>query len=124
MGTLGHGSGLVGDAARLRRELARSQKAADPHRRQLQRDAGTRSDYLRRALLDVAIGDARAHDASHYALAILSQSYRRGYSIAGARLTQVAETAREGELFEQMCVLGRECRAARDRLDAATTALT
>lgn len=90
---------------------------------ELQREAGARSDYLRRALLDVIVGDARAHDAGHYALAVLSQAYRRGYAIAAARLTQIAETVTEDELFEHMCVLGRERRTARDRLHTATTAL-
>ncbi|WP_068277439.1 DnaB-like helicase N-terminal domain-containing protein [Aldersonia kunmingensis] len=91
---------------------------------ELQRDAGARTDYLRGALLAVAIGDARAHDASHYALAVLSQSYRRGYAIAAARFTQIAETVSEDELFEQMCALGRERRTARDRLRAAAQALS
>ncbi|WP_068278901.1 DnaB-like helicase N-terminal domain-containing protein [Aldersonia kunmingensis] len=117
------------DFAELYTVIARLARAGQAHTAalvaaQLQRTAGMRSDYLRRALLDVAIGDARAHDANHYALAVLSQSYRRGYIIAATRLSHIAETAGEDELFEQMCVLGRACHAARDRLHAATTALT
>lgn len=90
---------------------------------ELQR-AGKVSGLLTRALTEVTLADAREHDIAHYARAVLAQSYRRGYATAAATLAQLAEEASEDELFEQMCVLGRERRAAKDRLDAAMQALS
>jgi replicative DNA helicase len=89
----------------------------------LRRTGTTRTD-LHTALLRVTVGDARGEDAGHYALAVLRESYRRGYATAAVRLAQHAAQTAEDELYEQMCVLGRERRTARDRLAAATTALT
>jgi hypothetical protein len=89
----------------------------------LRRSGITRTD-LHTALLRITVGDARGEDAGHYALAVLRESYRRGYATAAVTLAQHAEQTNEGDLYERMCVLGRERRDARDRLAAATTALT
>ncbi|MBJ8344486.1 DNA helicase [Antrihabitans sp. YC2-6] len=80
--------------------------------------AGKVSGLLSRALTDVALADAREHEISHYARAVLAQSYRRGYATAAVTLAQLAAEASEDELFEQMCVLGRARRDAKARLDA------
>lgn len=87
----------------------------------LQRD-GRIDDQLSRALLEVTLVDARAHEATHYARAVLSQAYRRGYLTAATALAQIAEEAAETELFELMCNLGRQQRTAHQRLADADTA--
>lgn len=89
----------------------------------LQRD-GRIDEQLSRALLEVTLVDARAHEATHYARAVLSQAYRRGYLTAATALAQIAEEAAESELFELMCDLGRQQRTARQRLTDADTAFS
>ncbi|MBJ8340854.1 hypothetical protein JGU71_18380 [Antrihabitans sp. YC3-6] len=64
---------------------------------ELQR-AGKVSGLLSRALTDVALADAREHEISHYARAVLAQSYRRGYATAAVTLAQLAAEASEDEL--------------------------
>ena len=49
---------------------------------------------------------------------MLSQSYRRSFHIAGQRITHAAEKGPEEELFDYMVQLGREQRAAWNRLNA------
>ena len=107
--------------------IARLVTEARPHSSvlvlsELQR-GGKVSGQLSRALTEVTLADAREHEISHYARAVLAQSYRRGYATAAATLAQLAGEAGEDELFEQMCVLGRERRDAKARLDAAVQAL-
>ncbi|MBJ8342987.1 hypothetical protein JGU71_29305 [Antrihabitans sp. YC3-6] len=60
--------------------------------------AGKVSGLLSRALTDVALADAREHEISHYARAVLAQSYRRGYATAAVTLAQLAAEASEDEL--------------------------
>ena len=102
--------------------IARLVRAGQPHTgslvlAELQR-AGTMSGHLSRTLLEVTLADARAHDATPYARAVLGQSYRRGYAAAATRLAQIAETAHEEDLYELMCQLGRDRRDAKQRLDS------
>lgn len=89
---------------------------------ELQR-TGKVSGLLTRALTEVTLADAREHETTHYARAVLAQSYRRGYAAAAARLAQLAAEANEDELYEQLCVLGRERREAKTRLEKATEVL-
>ena len=79
---------------------------------------GRITGQLSRTLLDITLADARGHDTLHYARAVIGQAYRRGYHAAATRLAQYAETADEDELYELMCTLGRERRAAKHRLDS------
>jgi len=104
--------------------IARLVRAGQPHTAslvlaELQR-AGTMTGYLSRTLLEVTLADARAHDATPYARAVLGQAYRRGYAAAATRLAQIAETAHEEDLYELMCQLGRDRRDAKHRLDTIT----
>ncbi|MBY6366944.1 DnaB-like helicase N-terminal domain-containing protein [Rhodococcoides corynebacterioides] len=79
---------------------------------------GQKDAPLRRVLADVVTADAPAVSAVHYADIVLSQSYRRSFHIAGQRITQAAEQGPEEELFDYMVQLGREQRAAWNRLNA------
>lgn len=84
---------------------------------------GTFRPLVNKALLDVTVFGGVGVDAGHYARAVMAQAYRRGYAVAAERLAQLAAEASEDDLFEQMCVLGRERREAKQRLAAATAAL-
>lgn len=77
---------------------------------------GQKDAPLRRVLADVVTADAPAVSAAHYADIVLSQSYRRSFHIAGQRITQAAEQGPEEELFDYMVQLGRQQRAAWNRL--------
>lgn len=78
---------------------------------------GQRDAPLRRALADVVTADTTGFSAAvHYADIVLSQSYRRSFHIAGQRITQAAEQGPEEELFDYMVQLGRQQRAAWNRL--------
>ena len=77
---------------------------------------GQKDAPLRRVLADVVTADAPAVSAVHYADIVLSQSYRRSFHIAGQRITQAAEQGPEEELFDYMVQLGRQQRAAWNRL--------
>lgn len=79
---------------------------------------GQKDAPLRRVLADVVTADAPAVSAVHYADIVLSQSYRRSFHIAGQRITQAAEQGPEEELFDYMVQLGRQQRAAWNRLGA------
>lgn len=79
---------------------------------------GQKDAPLRRVLADVVTADAPAVSAAHYADIVLSQSYRRSFHIAGQRITQAAEQGPEEELFDYMVQLGRQQRAAWNRLNA------
>ncbi|MFC7962841.1 DnaB-like helicase N-terminal domain-containing protein [Rhodococcus sp. NPDC003994] len=79
---------------------------------------GQKDAPLRRVLADVVTADAPAVSAVHYADIVLSQSYRRSFHIAGQRITQAAEQGPEEELFDYMVQLGRQQRAAWNRLNA------
>ncbi|SFA45049.1 DnaB-like helicase N terminal domain-containing protein [Rhodococcoides kroppenstedtii] len=78
---------------------------------------GQKDAPLRRVLADVVTADAPAVAAVHYADIVLSQSYRRSFHIAGQRITQAAEQGPEDELFDYMVQLGRQQRAAWNRLN-------
>ncbi len=79
---------------------------------------GQRDAPLRRALADVVTADSAGSSAAvHYAGIVLSQSYRRSFHIVGRRIMQAAEQGPEDELFDYMVELGRQQRAAWQRLD-------
>ncbi|ADK68882.2 MULTISPECIES: DnaB-like helicase N-terminal domain-containing protein [unclassified Gordonia (in: high G+C Gram-positive bacteria)] len=54
----------------------------------------------------------------HYAAAVLTQAYRRGFRTAAKSLAEAAESLPEDQLYEHMCSIGRERRAASQRLQA------
>lgn len=53
----------------------------------------------------------------HYVAAVLTQAYRRGFRAAAQSLVQAAEDLPEDQLYEHMCSIGRERRAAYQRLN-------
>lgn len=61
---------------------------------------------------------APAEAVEAYAEAVLAQAYRRGFRAAAQTLALIAAEAPEAQLYEQMCVLGRERRDATERLAA------
>ncbi|MFF0818363.1 DnaB-like helicase N-terminal domain-containing protein [Rhodococcus sp. NPDC003318] len=79
--------------------------------------AGHTGERLRRALTDATLAGSDAVALTHYADIVLSQSYRRGFAAAATRLAQIAAEAPEDQLYELMCQLGREQRAATARLN-------
>lgn len=107
--------------------IARLVQQNRPHRSvlvlaELQRSGAVRGN-LCRALVAVTTAEAREYELAHYARAVLSRAYRRGYALAAQQLAGYAEQADEDELFELMCQLGRERRTAAARLAAADAAL-
>jgi hypothetical protein len=65
-----------------------------------------------------------AEAAGHYARAVVSAAYRRGFYAAGAAITQAAAELPQDQLFEHLVAIGRERRTATDRLNRITTSLT
>ncbi|MGB3676901.1 MAG: hypothetical protein WA988_20925, partial [Candidatus Nanopelagicales bacterium] len=53
----------------------------------------------------------------HYVAAVLTQAYRRGFRTAAKSLVHAAESLPEDQLYEHMCTIGRERRAAFQRLE-------
>lgn len=53
----------------------------------------------------------------HYVAAVLTQAYRRGFRNAAESLVEAAEVLPEDQLYEHMCSIGRERRAAFQRLE-------
>lgn len=82
---------------------------------------GHTGSLLTNALTTATVAGAPAEAVEAYANALLSQAYRRSFRAAAQRLAIIADEAPESELFEQMCILGREQREATERLNALRT---
>lgn len=86
----------------------------------LQRDGRT-SGHLGKQLVTVltqlmTIG-VPSDALEHYVAAVLTQAYRRGFRTAAKSLVHAAESLPEDQLYEHMCTIGRERRAAFQRLE-------
>lgn len=79
---------------------------------------GHAGERLVQALTIATVAGAPDTAVEAYGGALLSQAYRRSFHTAAQRLATIAAEAPEDELFERMCVLGREQRTATDRLNA------
>ncbi len=87
------------------------------------RTAGHRGTQLARALTQATMAGSPPEAAGHYAIAVASAAYRRGFHTAVAALAQAAEQLPQDQLFEHLVSIGRERRTATDRLHRIQTAL-
>jgi replicative DNA helicase len=85
--------------------------------------AGHRGVQLTRALSEVTAAGGVPQAAPHYALAVASAAYRRGFHAAAASMTQAAAELAQDMLFDHLVGIGRGQRTATVRLDRITTAL-
>ena len=81
------------------------------------RTSGHLGKQLTKALTDITTGVPSA-DLEHNIAAVLTQAYRRGFREAARSLAQAAEELPEDQLFEHLLSIGRERRAASQRLAA------
>ncbi|NKS54413.1 DNA helicase [Rhodococcus hoagii] len=84
---------------------------------------GHHGGRLTRALTDVTLAGADGIAAGHYAHAVITRAYRRGFHDVARSLAEAAETLPEDQLFEHMVTLGRERRAATERLESIRSTL-
>jgi len=88
------------------------------------RAGGHRGTQLTRALSEATIAVAAPSAVGHYAVAVLSGAYRRGFHVAAQSMTQAAEQLPEDQLFAHLLSIGRAQRAATERLHHAQTSLS
>ncbi len=74
--------------------------------------AGHRGTQLARATMAGSPPEA----VGHYALAVASAAYRRGFHTAAAALAQAAEQLPQDQLFDHLVSIGREKRTATEHL--------
>lgn len=77
---------------------------------------GHAGQRLTQALTLATVAGAPAEAVEAYGGALLSQAYRRSFHLAAQRLATIAAEAAEDQLYDQMCILGREQRDATERL--------
>jgi replicative DNA helicase len=85
--------------------------------------AGHHGDQLTRVLARSTAAGAAPEAAGHYALAVATAAYRRGFHAAAAALTQGAEQLPTHDLFDHLVTIGRERRTAATRLQQLRDAL-
>jgi replicative DNA helicase len=85
--------------------------------------AGHHGTQLTRGLLRATAAGAAPEAAGHYALAVATAAYRRGFHAAATALTQGAEQLPTNDLFDHLLAIGRERRAAAARLQQLRDAL-
>ncbi|REK78079.1 DNA helicase [Rhodococcus erythropolis] len=100
------GAGKPHDSAHVALTLSREGLTAGHHGKQ-----------LTTALADVTTLGV-AGGVEHYVDAVLTQAYRRGFHAAAQSLAEAAKYLPERDLYEHMCVQGRQLRAATERLTA------
>jgi len=88
------------------------------------RTGGHRGARLTRALSEATIAGAVPETVGHYAVAVLSASYRRSFHLAARSLTAAAEQLPQDQLFDHLLSIGRAQRAATERLCHGTTLLS
>jgi len=88
------------------------------------RTGGHRGAQLTRALSSVTIAGSVPETVGHYAVAVLSAGYRRGFHLAAMALAEAAEQLPQDQLFEHLLSIGRAQRAATERLCHGTTLLS
>jgi len=88
------------------------------------RTAGHRGAQLARALTLASMAGSPPEAVAHYAIAVASAAYRRGFHTAAAALAQAAAQLPQDQLFDHLVSIGREQRTATDRLQRIQTALS
>jgi len=86
--------------------------------------AGHRGTQLARALTQAVMAGSPPEAAGHYAITVASAAYRRSFHTAAAALTQAAEQLPQDQLFAHLVSIGRDQRAATERLQTMTDTLT
>jgi len=87
------------------------------------RTGGHRGAQLTRALSSVTIAGAVPETVGHYALAVLSAGYRRGFHLAARSMAAAAEQLPQDLLFDHLLSIGRAQRTATQRLSRVSTTL-
>ncbi|WP_269071506.1 DnaB-like helicase N-terminal domain-containing protein [Rhodococcus qingshengii] len=82
------------------------------------RTSGHLGKQLTKALTDITTIGVPSAELEHNIAAVLTQAYRRGFREAARSLAQAAEELPEDQLFEHLLSIGRERRAASQRLAA------
>jgi hypothetical protein len=82
------------------------------------RTSGHLGKQLTKALTDITTIGIPSAELEHNIAAVLTQAYRRGFREAARSLAQAAEELPEDQLFEHLLSIGRERRAASQRLAA------
>jgi len=85
--------------------------------------AGHHGTQLTRALARATAAGAAPEAAGHYALAVATAAYRRGFHTAATALTQAAEQLPTNDLFDHLLTIGQERRTATTRLRQLRDAL-
>jgi len=88
------------------------------------RTGGHRGAHLTRALSSVTIAGAVPETVGHYALAVLSAGYRRGFHLAARSMAAAAEQLPQDLLFDHLLSIGKAQRVATERLHHASTSLS
>lgn len=87
------------------------------------RTAGHHGEQLARALTQATMAGSPPEAAGHYAVAVISAAYRRGFHAAAASLTAAAAQLPQDQLFDHLLQTGRAQRAATERLHTLTATL-
>ncbi len=87
------------------------------------RAVGRHGTQLTRALARATAAGAAPEAAGHYALAVATAAYRRGFNTAATGLTQAAQQLPTNDLFDHLLTIGRERRTATTRLQQLRDAL-
>jgi len=74
--------------------------------------------------IDATMAGSPPEAAGHYAIAVASAAYRRGFHTAAAALAQAAEQLPQDQLFDHLVSIGREQRIATEHLHRIQTALS
>lgn len=78
--------------------------------------AGHHGTQLTRGLALATTAGAAPEAAGHYALAVATAAYRRGFHAAATSLTQAAQQLPTDDLFDHLLTVGRARRTATTRL--------
>jgi len=85
--------------------------------------AGHHGTQLTQGLTRATAAGATPEAAGHYALAVATAAYRRGFHTAATALTQGAQQLPTNDLFDHLLTIGRERRTATTRLEQLRDAL-
>ena len=85
--------------------------------------AGHHGTQLTQGLTRATAAGATPEAAGHYALAVATAAYRRGFHTAATALTQGAQQLPTNDLFNHLLTIGRERRTATTRLEQLRDAL-
>jgi len=82
------------------------------------------ADALASGDIDATMAGCPPEAAGHYAIAVASAAYRRGFHTAAAALAQAAEQLPQDQLFDHLVSIGREQRTATEHLHRIQTVLS